>query len=275
VTEIAPTAFAGLNGVLQELVARSQALLDANFVGAYLQGSFALGAGDAYSDADFIIVTREDITDDACPALDAMHGAVYDLPDEWARHIEGSYVPEWVLRTAPPTPHPLLFLNNGARTLIRDEHDNTNVVRWVLRQRGIVLRGPHPRDLIDEVTPDVLRAEVRRSMRTFGDELLQGRITIDALWLQGFTVLHYCRVLQTIATGEVTSKPAAVRWASSHLDPRWSVLIASAWEQRSRWPRGRGAPERHDALRPDPAEVSETLDFVRYALELAGESPGR
>jgi predicted nucleotidyltransferase len=46
-----------LNELLAELVARVEALLGDNFVGAYLIGSFALGGGDLQSDCDFLVVT--------------------------------------------------------------------------------------------------------------------------------------------------------------------------------------------------------------------------
>ena len=45
-----PTVFPELNELLGELVARVQSILAGNFVGAYLTGSFALGAGDLHSD---------------------------------------------------------------------------------------------------------------------------------------------------------------------------------------------------------------------------------
>jgi hypothetical protein len=242
-------------------------------VGAYLQGSFALGAGDAYSDADFVVAVHPDVDASRVPDLDAMHGAIHDLPEEWAQHLEGSYVPVAILRRAPSAPVPVLFLNNGSRTLERSEHDNTSVVRWVLRERGIVLCGPSPRGLVDPVAPEELRADVRREMRQYGSDLLAGRIGLTALWQQGFVVLYYCRALQTLATATVASKPAAMRWAAVHLDPRWSGLIARSWEQRTRYPRGRGAPERHDALRPPPEDVASTLEFVGYALDLERQLP--
>ena len=52
---ILPTPIAELNAVLQELVASVRATLGTNFIGAYLQGSFAIGDWDADSDVDFSI----------------------------------------------------------------------------------------------------------------------------------------------------------------------------------------------------------------------------
>ncbi len=264
-----PTDFPDLNRVLADLAGRAAACLAGEFVGAYLQGSFALGAGDRNSDADFIVVTRGDIFPGVVPALDAMHGALHDRPEEWAQHLEGSYVPAAVLRTAAGAPRPLLFLNNGDRTLSRSGHDDTNVVRWVLRERGIVLAGPDPRGLVAPVPADALCGEMRETMRTFGDEVLGGACPVDVLWRQGFTVLFCCRALAGIAAAAVVSKPAAVRWAEANLDPRWRPLIARAFAQRDRYPRGRGAPEAHAALGPEAGDAALTREFVRYALSLA------
>ena len=56
------TPFPGLNGLLAELVVGAKIVLGANFVGAYLQGSFAVGDADEFSDVDFIVVTHDPLT---------------------------------------------------------------------------------------------------------------------------------------------------------------------------------------------------------------------
>ena len=58
--ERAPTPLPQLNEALVELVTRASEILDENFIGAYLQGSFAIGDFDDQSDVDFLIV---DITE--------------------------------------------------------------------------------------------------------------------------------------------------------------------------------------------------------------------
>ena len=64
-----PTTFPELNELLRELVARVEAILGDNFVGAYLQGSFAIGDADIHSDCDFIVVTNETVTQEQKRAL--------------------------------------------------------------------------------------------------------------------------------------------------------------------------------------------------------------
>ncbi|MFN8507994.1 MAG: nucleotidyltransferase domain-containing protein [Dehalococcoidia bacterium] len=146
------TPFPELDTVLAALVDGARSVLGPRFVGAYLQGSFALGDGDAHSDADFIIVTDGDVDAAGEAALNAMHAALHARPATWAQHLEGSYVPATIFRRItgvpaelpgaprdpgwrdpqtgqPPRVYPFLFLNNGDSTLVRSQHDNTLVVR--------------------------------------------------------------------------------------------------------------------------------------------------
>ena len=51
-----PTPFSDLNAVLAVLVDGVRERLGDNFIGAYLQGSFAVGDADQHSDCDFIVV---------------------------------------------------------------------------------------------------------------------------------------------------------------------------------------------------------------------------
>src|SRR6516225_7364631 len=74
----APTPFADLNALLTELVDAARRSLGANFVGAYLQGSFALGDFDAHSDVDFLVVVDRDLDETGEAALQALHGALHD-----------------------------------------------------------------------------------------------------------------------------------------------------------------------------------------------------
>ncbi|MDP3633509.1 nucleotidyltransferase domain-containing protein [Phenylobacterium sp.] len=278
------TPYADLNGVLHQLVTRARAVLGDNFVGAYLQGSFAVGDADEQSDVDFLIVTARDVPLAQQPALQATHAELFKLPSPWAQHLEGSYAPAAVLRRWSPEPrdppeeprapgwadpgmadmparaYPFLYLDNGASRLVRSEHDNSLVVRWCLRERGVVLAGPPPVELVDEVTPEALRAEIRTLFRRVTTLWLGGTILIDANWLQGFIVTQYCRMLHSLETGTVTSKKAASAWAKGRLDAKWAGLIDRSWAI------GRSVLA-HKLAPADPQAVTETLAFIRYAVK--------
>jgi hypothetical protein len=262
---LTPTIYADLNTVLCELVTTTQAILGENFCGAYLQGSFAVGDADAYSDVDFVVVTHNEISDDHVAALSIMHARFPLQGVDWAKHLEGSYIPKGVLRRPDPSRVPFLYVDNGSSHLEWSNHDNTAVVRWALREYGIVLAGPDPASLVDVVNADELRSEIRRTMRERTQDLRAYPDSPDkpwSAWLQPHVVLAYCRMLHTLSTGRVGSKLAAGHWALRALDSRWAALIQHALDDRPD-PWGR-------VHRPaDPALVVETSTFIDYALQRA------
>src|SRR5829696_2078133 len=94
-----PTQFPELNGLLQDLVENVTGILEANLVGIYLVGSFALGDADIHSDCDFVVVVRNPLTSRQETRLRALHREVFRQPRQWAQHLEGSYAPRSDLRT--------------------------------------------------------------------------------------------------------------------------------------------------------------------------------
>src|SRR5215831_16329504 len=93
-----PTPYSDLNTVLAALVSDVRRALGDTFVGAYLQGSFAVGDFDQHSDVDFIVAIRDELSATQVVDLQAIHQRVYSLASEWAKHLEGSYFPLVVLR---------------------------------------------------------------------------------------------------------------------------------------------------------------------------------
>ena len=139
-----PTRYADLNGVLHDLVTGAQSALGETFVGAYLQGSFALGAGDLHSDCDFVVVVRArpDAAQEA--ALRALHRDLPRRDGHWFKHLEGSYAVAGDLRSVEGLGREWLFVNHGADEMSWSEHCNQPWTRWILREHGITLVGPCP-----------------------------------------------------------------------------------------------------------------------------------
>lgn len=262
----APTPYDELNQILARLVTGAQELLGASLVGVYLQGSFAVGDADEHSDVDFLVVVEEELSATQLAGLQTLHGAIYDLPSPWAQHLDGSYAPRAALRPDAPTGLPWPYLGNTSRVLVPSAHDNTLVVRWVVRERGVTLAGPAPEQLLEPVDPEALRREVCTKMRDWAAEILADAAQMNDRWYQPYAVLSYCRMLQTLETGAVHSKPAGARWAQARLNQRWSGLIARAWAERP-------DPSAKVRQRADPLDFAQTLAFIGYALGLI-EQPG-
>jgi len=257
-----PTPDRELNWVLRELLTSIQAILGDNFIAAYLQGSFALGDWDTYSDVDFLVAIDHEICEADLASLQAMHARIYKLESNWAMHLEGSYIPKEILRRADPARTPLQFLDNTSWKLIPSDHDNTLVVRWVVREFGIMLAGPDPKTLIGPVSANDLRQEVLATMRGWAEMLFAEPDQMNNRWYQPFAVLGYCRMLYTLYTGTVGSKPAVARWAKDALDGRWSGLIQRAWDERP-------YPSLKVRQPADAGDFKLTLEFIAYALEVS------
>lgn len=255
----APTPYPDLNAVLQELVESIQAVLGEAFVAACLQGSFAVGEFDRHSDVDFIVVVDDELSDDQVLALQIMHEQVYSLDSGWAQHLDGSYFPKEVIRDYTRGGKPLWYLNNGHRSLIQAEHDNTIVVRWVVREHGVALAGPDPATLVDPIPVAALRQEILEGMQGWGKQILANPEIINNRFYQTFAVLHYCRMLHDLHTGFPGSKRAGTEWAKTNLDPTWAGLIDRAWD-------GRPIPELSSRQPADPEDLKSTVEFVRYII---------
>lgn len=257
-----PTSNSELNAVLHEFVASVQQILNKNLVSIYLQGSFAIGDWDMDSDVDFLIATEHEVPDVDLPALQAMHTRIYNLESEWAKHLEGSYFPKGILKIGDPSKAKLLYLDNTHDKLIMSDHDNTLVVRWVVRVYGITMAGCDPKDLIDPVSADDLRQEIFTTMHEWAEEIFTGQWEMNNRWAQPFAVLSYCRMLHTLNSGRIASKLSGAQWAKSTLDSRWTGLIQRAWEERPN-------PSLKVRQVADANEVSSTVEFIHYALAIS------
>jgi hypothetical protein len=226
------TPFPELDTVLLELTAAAREVLGGTWVGCYLQGSFALGAGDAQSDADLVVVTTVPPSGPAEAGLRRLHAALPDRPGPWHRDVEGSYADAGSLRIATGLGVPWLFFDRGHREMQWDEHCNTLHTRWILREHGIALDGPPARELVDEVPAAALRAAALEALPHVVADTLRWAPP-DHAWTQRYVVQTCSRVLCTALTGEVVSKPAGLRWARETLDPVWAPLLRQVEQDRA------------------------------------------
>jgi len=251
------TPYADLDDLLAELLGHWRRILGDDLAGAWLQGSFALGAGDQQSDCDWIVATRSALTEGQVAALRELHDEIPTRTGHWPHDIEGSYAPLADLASVTGLGREWLFNDHRHRSLVWDDHCNRAYTRWILREHGITLTGPEPRSFMERTPPELLRAEARAAIPTLVDDLATW-VDIDAIaWGQRYCVVTASRILYTLATGEVASKAGAVEWAQRTLDPRWRPLLAQVRDERTRgW-----EPDRA----PSPGEAVGARRFAAYA----------
>ena len=152
-----------------------------------------------------------------------------------------------------------LYINRGAERWVWSTHCNTEDVRWTLREHGITLAGPTPRQLVAEVPAAALRSAMRPLIENFRSNLLSWT-SFDVAWTQRYAVTTLCALL-TLETSEVSSKPASLEWAKSALPTKWRADSAGhSTTARSRL---------NDPPRPGRVEAGHRI------LRIRGETRGR
>ncbi|HEX9057550.1 MAG TPA: aminoglycoside adenylyltransferase domain-containing protein [Ktedonobacterales bacterium] len=255
-----PTPYPDVNAVVQELLTSLHAIVGAQVAGMYLVGSLALGDFQPReSDLDLVIVTVGALSDEKVAALRDLHQRFDHSPSAWAAHLDAVYIPQEVLREPSPSAarYPVL---GWPEPLVPEPLEDSwwPFWRYTLREHGVVVSGPDPRSLLDPVQPDDLRRASAAKVAEWRT-LAHG----DPAWVAGlqvrqqhtYVVVTLCRLLYTLHTGAVASKPVAARWAARTRASRWSALIDRATTE----PRD-NTPVPEDA-------VSDTLALLEYTFE--------
>ncbi len=203
-------------------MARLAAVADGDLVGVYAGGSYALGAFDAgRSDLDVAAVL-------ASPASQPLkESIVAELRHEFlpcpARGLELVVYRRDAVNAATTDAGFELNLNTGARMPFRTdfEPDATEahwfpIDRSILRERGVTLCGPSPKEVFGALPRRRLAKVVVDSLRWHATALTRAD---DA-------VLNGCRAWRWAADGVWSSKPEAGEWARAQHDA--PPLVADA-----------------------------------------------
>lgn len=251
-----PTPYPEVNAIIRELLTGAQAILRDNFIGMYLHGSLASGDfNPATSDIDFVVVTAQELTAEIISALENLHNRLNTSNPEWAKKLEGTYIPQKEFRRYDPNDGPYPCTNEGKFYLAG--HENHWVLaRQLLRENGVIVAGADPKTLIDPVSADEIRQAVIAFLNEWWSPMLDNPFRLQSAEYQAYAVLTMCRALYTLENGTIASKPVCARWAQETLDERWVPLIDRAWVGR-----------KNPGLKAESNDVNETLDFIRYTME--------
>lgn len=259
-----PTPYAELNALLAEVVTHAREVFGADFVGAYLVGSFAVGDADRHSDCDFLVVVGRSINTEQERAVRALWAELPDRDGHWNHHLEGSYAQRDDLADPAAMGRVWLFVDHGHREMEWSDHGNREVVRWSLHEHGVVLAGPAPGSVVAAVPADLIMIKMRAQLTTLVEDIVSWA-PVEVAWTQRYLVTTCTRVLYSMITGRVTSKRRSLRWAADHLAQTWRPLLQQVGDDRERgW----------DATDPPrPGSLAESYAFVAWAQAWARTTP--
>lgn len=250
-----PTSYEQVNTLLHLLFTRVQAILGNQLIGFYLYGSLSLGDFDpASSDVDFLVATEGDLSDAMFEALREMHESIAESGLPYAKWLEGSYIPRDALRKYDPKNalHPTIGVDWSFT--IGLHKSNWIIERYIVREHGVILFGPSPETLIDLISIIELRDAVCKQLSNYWEFQLDDPEWLRSRHYQAFARLTMCRALYVLQNGTVPSKPQAATWGQENLDAKWRPIIEKALIWRTQH---------------DDDDLTETLDFMRYALAQA------
>lgn len=246
--------------MLALLLRGMQEALGDNLVGVYLRGSLVMGDFDpATSDLDFFAVTQSPTADAEFAALVALHNNLAAHSNPFGAHLEGPYLDRVTTqRFQPGKRYPTIV--RGEELAWTEHGTNWILERWVVRERGIALLGPDPQTLIDPISSDDVRAATRARLPDWVDF---ANTPDDPAWLlplghTAYVVETMCRALNTLATGELGTKPQAVAWALATLPEPWRTTV----ERSQAW---------RNSQTHDLTVTPEVMRFVRWAAEQGTE----
>jgi len=233
---LSPRAYPAVNAALREFLASVKTILGPRLRGMYLVGSLAVCDFDPNtSDLDIIVVTDGALPDDEIAALRDSHTSFGASDSPFAERLEAVYIPQDDLRSPASASAHYPQVERDRPFFVEPLEPGWSVQRYTLRAHGVVIAGPEPRELLDPVDSNEMRRDGAIIVHTWLDQAEHDPTWLD--WARprpylAFVVATLCRLLYTLETGDVASKPAATRWAQQTLDGRWASFIERAWAAR-------------------------------------------
>jgi hypothetical protein len=246
-------------GVVGGYLALVDARLPGTVDGLYLGGSLALDDfRPGQSDVDFVAVTRGPLAETALDALAAVHAEL-----RAPLHFDGIYVTYDELARGPAAAR-APAVHEGR--LERSGGFEANPAVWhVLAHGAIPVRGPAPGRLAVWSDPEALRRWCLDNLTGYWAGLVarwRGSAPPRELVFHHYglpwLVLGVSRLHHTIATGEITSKAGAGRWALDRCEPRWRPLVSSCLALRE--------GEDVELYDDPPAVWDDGLDFAEAVI---------
>lgn len=248
------TPYTDIDGLLNSLLDRIRGTLGGKLVGIYLYGSLVTGDFDRESsDIDLFVLTSVDIDEQEFERLRETHKAVVAEWPEWDNRVEIAYFSVAALKTLDSHRSRIAVISPGEPFHFKEAGEDWLINRWVLREKGVALFGPPPKELIEPISKEAFLHYVRVQAEEWRPYIY----SVSERCGQAYAILTMCRALYAYENAEQASKKEAARWAEARL-PQWATLIRQAIVWRDEW---RDKDVDHEATFP------ETVRFVHFVID--------
>jgi hypothetical protein len=166
-----------------------------------------------------------------------------------------------MLRSVKPPTKPRPYINGGQFWDPDPGYGNEWLLNLsVLRETGMALVGPNPKEIIPPVDNAAVREASKRDLHADWEPKLRelapfDKNGYDSSHLQAYAILTMCRILYRAKNDSVASKRIAADWAKKTYGTSWSSLV----EKAENWQHGQKLHEEE-----------KTLKFMEFVLKEVG-----
>jgi hypothetical protein len=220
---------AELRALLDEMTRDFPRVLNGNLVGIYVWGSLSYNAFDPRcSDADLIVVTRRDPSDEEFAALEKWFGAQL-LKNPWTERLDMRFVIDGE------------FLDRRSRCLgfhfgrlVRHGSDANPFIWLNIGAGGITLFGNPAQEIAPAISSQILADALLLEIEYLKEDLAAnaGDASDLAFFHNSYAVLTACRIYYTAKNNALVSKVAAADWTIKNVPPEWRDVIDTAQKNR-------------------------------------------
>ncbi|MFC7686821.1 aminoglycoside adenylyltransferase domain-containing protein [Ureibacillus sp. GCM10028918] len=256
--------------VINEYITLFNVYLPDTIEGIYIHGSIALNAYvEDSSDIDFITVTYRPLGEKDSNVLSYIHSTIankYKQPEMDGVYIQLRDMGKLYSDTNDYN-HSYLFYNN--ENLGYGDYFNFNPVTWwVLKNKGINILGPAPKDIELDIEPEELLSYVLKNMNTYWARRLKAaeesiheiinlpknKIDFEVEW----TVLGLLRQFFTLKEYDIVSKLDAGEYGLTQISSEWHNIIQEAINIR------KGI--KVNIFSSDTERIEQTLSFSKFLI---------
>lgn len=219
-----------INPLLEEYMTQVDTSFPGLIAGFYLEGSLALDAfNENFSDVDFVAVISRSCTELEIEQLRVIHQFLGRKYPKWP--LEGNYV-RW-------ENHQLVSCLRYHDGKLRSDTDIdlNSVPWWILKNRGLAIRGTEPHQLELAVNWDVLIIKMKHNLNTYWQGFTNNPSRMS--WLLTnygiqWAVLGILRQFYSFREHTITSKVGAGKYGLTCLPAKWHRVIQEALNIRSK-----------------------------------------
>ncbi|MFA4819119.1 MAG: aminoglycoside adenylyltransferase domain-containing protein [Patescibacteria group bacterium] len=214
-----------LNDFLETIKTELPGLLGNVLFGIYVYGSLSYSDFEEHrSDVDVMAVIKRELNEKELAKLETWYDSSPMRQSRWISRLEMDYTV--IGKLISSTKHGAKTTHfAGGKLNKKADSDGSNPIVWInIKECGITLFGPSPKEFVPEISTALLLSALRSE---FEDIEIHAPVWMKKdLWNQVYIVITLCRIAYTLKKNKLVSKKEAGKWCLENLPKRFRPMVA-------------------------------------------------